>query len=173
MSSSPKSCLKKESEQEPFINHQEEEDRLINERRQKRLKILEKYKNLDKNEKEQEILILNKSVNSKENKSASAEAQEELSAADYDPFFDKAVDEEKHKVEKQIKPIDDMFADEMLAEKDPQKHIVEQSALNPSLADNWDDSEGYYQTIIGEKIIDRYHVNAHLGKGLNHLKRGF
>lgn len=42
------------------------------------------------------------------------------------------------------------------------------AALNPSLlADNFDDSEGYYKVILGE-VLDggRYLVQANLGKGM-------
>jgi len=37
---------------------------------------------------------------------------------------------------------------------------------NPSLIDNWDDSEGYYKAIPGELIKDRYLVYSTLGKGV-------
>ncbi|KAI8920408.1 kinase-like domain-containing protein [Entophlyctis helioformis] len=34
------------------------------------------------------------------------------------------------------------------------------------LTDNWDDPEGYYRIILGEKLDGRYHVYANLGKGV-------
>lgn len=39
---------------------------------------------------------------------------------------------------------------------------------NTGLADNWDDAEGYYRIILGERIGERgrYHVFANLGKGM-------
>jgi serine/threonine-protein kinase PRP4 len=43
---------------------------------------------------------------------------------------------------------------------------VIRAANNPALTDNWDDAEGYYKIVLGEKIIDRYHVFANLGKGV-------
>lgn len=41
-------------------------------------------------------------------------------------------------------------------------------STNPSLlADNYDDPEGYYRVILGEALDqNRYHVVAHLGKGM-------
>lgn len=36
-----------------------------------------------------------------------------------------------------------------------------------TLADNWDDADGYYRIILGEVINDgRYHVFSNLGKGM-------
>ena len=34
------------------------------------------------------------------------------------------------------------------------------------MTDNWDDDEGYYNIILGEVLMDRYHVYANLGKGV-------
>ena len=66
----------------------------------------------------------------------------------------------------------DMFADEddddMFAEA-PMKPKVETKtaqALDVKLMDNWDDPEGYYITMLGELIEDRYHVTQNLGRGM-------
>ncbi|KIX03030.1 uncharacterized protein Z518_06580 [Rhinocladiella mackenziei CBS 650.93] len=66
----------------------------------------------------------------------------------------------------------DMFADEddddMFAEV-PLKPTTETKtaqALDVNLMDNWDDPEGYYITILGELIEDRYHVTQNLGRGM-------
>ncbi|KAI9206391.1 kinase-like domain-containing protein [Polychytrium aggregatum] len=40
------------------------------------------------------------------------------------------------------------------------------TANNPALTDNWDDHEGYYKSILGEVLDERYHVYSHLGKGV-------
>ncbi len=67
----------------------------------------------------------------------------------------------------------DMFADDgdeddMFVEA-PMKAKVETKAaqaLDARLMDNWDDPEGYYITILGELIEDRYHVTQNLGRGM-------
>ncbi|OAL36103.1 hypothetical protein AYO20_04517 [Fonsecaea nubica] len=66
----------------------------------------------------------------------------------------------------------DMFADEdeddMFAEAPmkPKVEIKTAQALDVNLMDNWDDPEGYYITILGELIEDRYHVTQNLGRGM-------
>ena len=67
----------------------------------------------------------------------------------------------------------DMFADAALpAEKGPDKEaakavsIVQTKALDLSMLDDWDDSEGYYKVILGELLDSRYHVQSNLGKGM-------
>ncbi|XP_025830465.1 serine/threonine-protein kinase PRP4 homolog isoform X2 [Agrilus planipennis] len=37
---------------------------------------------------------------------------------------------------------------------------------NPSLTDNWDDTEGYYRVRIGENLDNRYTVYGHTGQGV-------
>ncbi|KIY03432.1 uncharacterized protein Z520_00123 [Fonsecaea multimorphosa CBS 102226] len=58
---------------------------------------------------------------------------------------------------------DDMFAE---APMKPKAEIKTAQALDVNLMDNWDDSEGYYITILGELIEDRYHVTQNLGRGM-------
>ena len=66
----------------------------------------------------------------------------------------------------------DMFADEddddMFAEvpMKPKSESKAAQALDAKLMDNWDDPEGYYITILGELIADRYHVTQNLGRGM-------
>ncbi|ORZ20356.1 kinase-like domain-containing protein [Absidia repens] len=38
--------------------------------------------------------------------------------------------------------------------------------INPTLNDNWDDPEGYYNLRIGEVLYERYQTLSHLGKGV-------
>ncbi|KAI9308164.1 kinase-like domain-containing protein [Cunninghamella echinulata] len=38
--------------------------------------------------------------------------------------------------------------------------------VNPTLNDNWDDPEGYYNTRIGEVLLGRYQIISYLGKGV-------
>ncbi|KAK0513317.1 hypothetical protein JMJ35_004303 [Cladonia borealis] len=73
----------------------------------------------------------------------------------------------------------DMFAegdDDMFAEAPPTVEKKEESAkavpvpqakaLDMSMLDDWDDSEGYYKVILGELLDNRYHVQSNLGKGM-------
>ncbi|KIW65436.1 hypothetical protein PV04_07697 [Phialophora macrospora] len=58
---------------------------------------------------------------------------------------------------------DDMFAE---APMKPKAEKTTAQALDARLMDNWDDPEGYYVTILGELIEDRYHVTQNLGRGM-------
>ncbi|KAJ4531303.1 U4/U6 small nuclear ribonucleoprotein prp4 [Exophiala dermatitidis] len=58
---------------------------------------------------------------------------------------------------------DDMFAE---APTKPKEEAKTAQALDVGLMDNWDDPEGYYITMLGELIEDRYHVTQNLGKGM-------
>ena len=73
----------------------------------------------------------------------------------------------------------DMFADEddMFAEEHPAKTnasgdvaraaaVPRAQALDMSMLDDWDDSEGYYKVLLGELLDGRYHVQSNLGKGM-------
>jgi serine/threonine-protein kinase PRP4 len=70
--------------------------------------------------------------------------------ADFDMFADD-VDE------------DDMFAEAPLTTK---AQVNTAQALDARLMDNWDDAEGYYITILGELLENRYHVTQNLGRGM-------
>jgi serine/threonine-protein kinase PRP4 len=39
-------------------------------------------------------------------------------------------------------------------------------ALNANIMNNWDNSKGYYITILGELIDNRYQVTQNLGRGM-------
>lgn len=58
---------------------------------------------------------------------------------------------------------DDMFAE---APSKPKEQPQAAQALDVNLMDNWDDPEGYYITMLGELIEDRYHVTQNLGRGM-------
>ncbi|KIV79529.1 hypothetical protein, variant 1 [Exophiala sideris] len=58
---------------------------------------------------------------------------------------------------------DDMFAEAPMKAKPEAKAA---QALDANLMDNWDDAEGYYNTILGELIQERYHVTQNLGRGM-------
>ena len=58
---------------------------------------------------------------------------------------------------------DDMFAE---APMKPKAEAKAAQALDVKMMDNWDDPEGYYITILGELIEDRYSVTQNLGRGM-------
>jgi serine/threonine-protein kinase PRP4 len=70
---------------------------------------------------------------------------------------------------------DDMFAEDPVPNGKP-AHTNEDAAkavpipqakvLDIGMLDNWDDAEGYYKIILGEKLDNRYHVQANLGRGM-------
>ena len=66
----------------------------------------------------------------------------------------------------------DMFADDddddvfVEAPMQARTETKTAQALDARLMDNWDDPEGYYITILGELIEDRYHVTQNLGRGM-------
>ena len=61
----------------------------------------------------------------------------------------------------------DMFAEAPVKPaKVSQTDIKVAQALDVNMMDNWDDSEGYYNTIPGELIQSRYHVQQNLGRGM-------
>ncbi|ORY99073.1 kinase-like domain-containing protein [Syncephalastrum racemosum] len=100
---------------------------------------------------------------------AGTEDVEEMAAADYT--------EQKSEPEKQKQQppaeIDmfsanlDIFAD---AEGDAAQALLTGAAANsdanPSLLDNWDDAEGYYNVRIGELLDSRYQTVSKLGRGV-------
>lgn len=67
-----------------------------------------------------------------------------------------------------------LFADESTAlksdggEGEPAKAVPvpQAKALDMSMLDDWDDSDGYYKVILGELLDGRYHVQSNLGKGM-------
>ena len=69
------------------------------------------------------------------------------------------------------------FEDDMFAPEESSAVIAEQASIldskpverisdHPALLDNWDDEEGYYRIILGEVLNSRYHVFANLGRGV-------
>jgi serine/threonine-protein kinase PRP4 len=60
---------------------------------------------------------------------------------------------------------DDMFALDLVS-KPTASTTSKPKTLDANLLDNWDDPDGYYRVILGELLDGRYHVQAHLGKGM-------
>ena len=44
--------------------------------------------------------------------------------------------------------------------------VTQAKALDMTMLDDWDDSEGYYKVILGELLDGRYHVQSNLGTGM-------
>ncbi|KAL9602320.1 MAG: hypothetical protein Q9219_001886 [cf. Caloplaca sp. 3 TL-2023] len=66
---------------------------------------------------------------------------------------------------------DDMFAEASVAPKviaDTAKAVpVPQSkAVDTNMLDDWDDDEGYYKVVLGERLDSRYLVQSNLGRGM-------
>ena len=66
----------------------------------------------------------------------------------------------------------DMFAENSTASRKLDNEaaktipIAQAKALDMTMLDDWDDSEGYYKVILGELLDGRYHVQSNLGKGM-------
>ncbi|KAJ1933338.1 U4/U6 small nuclear ribonucleoprotein prp4, partial [Linderina macrospora] len=109
---------------------------------------------------------------------------EGLSAADYSPGRGSNEDDMRHRASTKqtvvaadpVKRVEDdseddfdMFADDDEIDthsKMPPKSSMIPAAVATTMADNWDDADGYYQVIIGEKLDGRYLVQAFLGQGV-------
>ena len=135
------------------------------------------------------------------NENAGSPAEDEPSAADYDPTFDMQEERARHdrrlfkeddksladadaKAVEQVEETKagspppkkaefDMFADDyddddMFSEAParPKAEVKAAQVLDVRMMDNWDDHEGYYITILGELIEDRYSVTQNLGRGM-------
>ncbi|CAO1636572.1 unnamed protein product [Parajaminaea phylloscopi] len=76
---------------------------------------------------------------------------------DFDDMF--AVDDSTAKQTKRVR----VKKDRRVSDKANQT-----AAAHNNLNDNWDDSEGYYRIVLGERIgpQSRYHIFANLGKGM-------
>ena len=73
----------------------------------------------------------------------------------------------------------DMFADDVdmvaagpsgpqMDKAGPKKAVPVRAAnaIDMSMLDDWDDTDGYYKVILGELLDGRYHVQSNLGKGM-------
>ncbi|KAI7885990.1 kinase-like protein [Lichtheimia hyalospora FSU 10163] len=98
-------------------------------------------------------------------------SQNDMAATDYKEKLE--VPPQNQPPQQQPKEIDmfaedlDIFAQAEIAEN----ALVVNTAIpsmnhNPSLLDNWDDSEGYYNVRIGEQLDNRYQTLANLGRGV-------
>ncbi|KAI7859809.1 kinase-like domain-containing protein [Circinella umbellata] len=115
-----------------------------------------------------------KSKDHQESVTEGVTSQADMAATDYTEKLDNT---QEQKDKKQPKKELDMFADDfdMFSTEeitDPQVLLVNTAATNvpinnnPSLLDNWDDSEGYYNVRLGEVLDNRYQTLSNLGRGV-------
>lgn len=150
------------------IDPEEEEDRLLRDRKRRREEILAKYKNEETNK------SLNGVIESTSNKTAKQndvdeefmELTNEKSAVEaesntkynttFDIFSSTPSDLEKYQHFKGTEiPKTSLILKESLVVEGEDRH----------LQSNWDDVEGYYKCRIGELIQDRYRTLGIVGKG--------
>jgi len=95
------------------------------------------------------------------------QAEAPKTKAEFDMFAED--DEEGGEDKKKEEEEDDMFAavsDEKEASVSRKTESQAGQALDVNMMDNWDDPDGYYITILGELIENRYHVTQNLGRGM-------
>lgn len=172
---------------EDFDVEEEDEEALIEQRRQQRLAIVEKYRYLN----EDSNLSVNSEPSSPQSSSSSRSASPdgilERVAADVKEYERENVDnfeasvEAKHNLMteqnngSQQKKItapdmftesDDMFAAYFDSARFRAAGIGKDFKENPNLRDNWTDAEGYYRVNIGEILEKRYNVYGYTGQGV-------
>ncbi|XP_072267870.1 serine/threonine-protein kinase PRP4 homolog isoform X2 [Pyxicephalus adspersus] len=172
---------------EDFDVEEEDEEALIEQRRQQRLAIVEKYRYLN----EDSNMSVNSEPSSPQSSSSSRSASPddilERVAADVKEYerenFDtfEASVKAKHNLMaeqnngNQQKKItapdmftesDDMFAAYFDSARFRAAGIGKDFKENPNLRDNWTDAEGYYRVNIGEILEKRYNVYGYTGQGV-------
>ncbi|KAJ1847675.1 U4/U6 small nuclear ribonucleoprotein prp4 [Coemansia sp. RSA 2703] len=177
-------------------NDDAEVRRLREERRRLRQQIIQKHESQNKNAQSPKDTTNSEkpSTFSLEKKGGDIEDQKGVLAADYDPNADPNADDVRHRIAA-TKAVDvpattankhtvaaadggdvdefDMFADDDTLPTDPQCDIGNSALRNNALlaatvamTDSCDDPEGYYRSIIGELLDDRYLVQSILGQGV-------
>ncbi|XP_053615167.1 serine/threonine-protein kinase PRP4 homolog [Plodia interpunctella] len=144
---------RKSSDVSPELSHDythldsEDEESIIEKRRLQRKQLLEKLVTSCNDKHKGDKLIENKQI-----KKTNNEVQEKKIASKPKPF---------------PKEVPDMFS-----EKDDfgvhniSDHVKQDKDNNVQLTDNWDDSDGYYNTTIGDIIDNRYTIKGILGQGV-------
>lgn len=189
--SSQKATVEKEEEEafddiELFV--QDDETKLMEERRQRRLEILQKYQlvtSLEKVASPSHQLEINLEHSPPPNPSTPTnetfiQPQSEPNRPS-EQSEQSRLNEQNEQNQYSSTPIaSDMFSEEcdlFLPQPDgPISFInsknqqiataVDTSIHHPGLSDNWDDPEGYYKVMLGELLDGRYHLYSMLGKGV-------
>lgn len=194
MRDSDPSNLETREEIDLFRSTEEDQDKLIHERRLRRQAILQKYQSLPApTRKEPAEISLQVSIDpstldaidfSKPGTIKQVRQEQDMSAADYDPNKDEEL--VRHAPPCTVDPIrladpDDMFSQDMFAplmplaqQPDLATHILESAPVlrnfdNPALVDNWDDAEGYYRAFLFFMFIARHHHGRSLGRALSRV----
>jgi len=167
-----------------------QEERLIEERRKRRQAILEKHQsgslatNMNAPESSKPVArIIHQSEQTVNIASAVSQhvnhhvdvekIVEGDAAADYDPMQDKLAEQRRRQamahndtahIQTAVKPNDelDMFAEDV----DLHFDAAQTTTALAADSDSWDDAEGYYRFAINDKLEDKYTVTKNLGKGV-------
>ncbi|CDS11671.1 hypothetical protein LRAMOSA03934 [Lichtheimia ramosa] len=101
-------------------------------------------------------------------------SQNDMAATDYKEKLEQVPPQQEQQQQQQQPKEIDMFAEDLdiFAQAEiAENALVVNTAIpsmnhNPSLLDNWDDAEGYYNVRIGEQLDNRYQTLANLGRGV-------
>ncbi|KAF5901809.1 serine/threonine-protein kinase PRP4, partial [Clarias magur] len=173
---------------EDFDAEEEDEEALIEKRRQQRLAIMQKYRALNEDSNVGSVTSEPSSPQSStRSRSASPDDILERAAADVKEYerenvntFEASVkakynliaqEKEGTNVKKPSAPdmfteSDDMFAADFDSARLRAVGVGKDFKENPNLRDNWTDAEGYYRVNIGETLDKRYDVYGYTGQGV-------
>ncbi|KAM5156653.1 serine/threonine-protein kinase PRP4 homolog isoform 1-T1 [Mantella aurantiaca] len=172
---------------EDFDVEEEDEEALIEQRRQQRLAIVEKYRYQNEDSNMSATSEPSSPQSSARSRSASPDDILERVAADVKEYERENIDNFEASVKakqnlmteqnngSQQKKItapdmftesDDMFAAYFDSARFRAAGIGKDFKENPNLRDNWTDAEGYYRVNIGEILEKRYNVYGYTGQGV-------
>ncbi|KAM9333226.1 pre-mRNA processing factor 4Bb [Pholidichthys leucotaenia] len=168
-----------------FDGEEIDEEALIEQRRQQRMAIVQKYKIV--NEESNQISEPSSPQSSTRSRSPSPDDILERAAADVKEYerenlntFEASI-KAKHNLIAQEKEgvnpkkpsapdmfteSDDMFAADFDSARMRAAGVGKDFKENPNLRDNWTDAEGYYRVNIGETLDKRYDVYGYTGQGV-------
>ncbi|XP_037550425.1 pre-mRNA processing factor 4Bb [Nematolebias whitei] len=170
---------------EDFEGEEVDEEALIEQRRQQRMAIVQKYKGM--NEDSNLVSEPNSPQSSTRSRSPSPDDILERVAADVKEYERENVNtfeaniKAKHNLIAQEKDganpkkpsapdmfteSDDMFAAHFDSARMRAAGVGKDFKENPNLRDNWTDAEGYYRVNIGETLDKRYDVYGYTGQGV-------
>ncbi|KAI5092225.1 serine/threonine-protein kinase PRP4-like [Silurus meridionalis] len=173
---------------EDFDAEEEDEEALIEKRRQQRLAIMQKYRTAKDNS-NMGLMVSEPSSPQSSTRSRSASPDDilERAAADVKEYERENVNTFEDNVKAKLNLIaqekegintkklsapdmftesDDMFAADFDSARLRAVGVGKDFKENPNLRDNWTDSEGYYRVNIGETLDKRYDVYGYTGQGV-------
>ncbi|XP_048411147.1 pre-mRNA processing factor 4Bb [Stegostoma tigrinum] len=173
---------------EDFDVEEEDEEAVIQQRREQRLAIVQKYRNPNEDSNMSGLSEPNSPQSSTRSRSPSPDDIFERAAADVKEYERENVDtfeasvnakrnlmalEQKEGATLKKPTVPDMFteSDDMFAAYFDSAHLRaagfgKDFKENPNLRDNWTDAEGYYRVNIGEVLDKRYSVYGYTGQGV-------